>query len=65
MADALNKFAPIQSGIMVTIHAYTGDQMTLDGPQKKARFKKIKSSSSKHRSNSTGAAKQSDLLFRN
>ena len=35
MADALNKFAPIESGIMVTIHAYTGDQMTLDGPQRK------------------------------
>ena len=35
MADALNKYAPIQSGIMVTIHAYTGDQMTLDGPQRK------------------------------
>ena len=34
MADALNKFAPIQSGFMVTIHAYTGDQMTLDGPQR-------------------------------
>ena len=33
MADALNKYAPIQSGIMCTIHAYTGDQMTLDGPQ--------------------------------
>ena len=35
MADALNKFAPIQSGIMSTIHAYTGDQMILDGPQRK------------------------------
>ena len=35
MADALNKYAPIQSGIMCTIHAYTGDQMTLDGPQRK------------------------------
>ena len=35
MADALNKYAPIQSGIMCTIHAYTGDQLTLDGPQRK------------------------------
>ena len=35
MAKALNDFAPIQSGIMCTIHAYTGDQMTLDGPQRK------------------------------
>ena len=35
MADALNKFAPIKSGIMQTIHAFTGDQMVLDGPQRK------------------------------
>ncbi len=36
MAQALNNLAPVQSGIMSTIHAYTGDQMILDGPQKKA-----------------------------
>ena len=35
MADTLNKYAAIQSGIMSTIHAYTGDQMILDGPQRK------------------------------
>ena len=35
MANALNKYAPIQSGIMSTIHAYTGDQMILDGPHRK------------------------------
>ena len=35
MANALNKYAPIQSGIMSTIHAYTGDQMILDGPSQK------------------------------
>ena len=35
MAKALNELAPIKAGIMVTIHAYTGDQMTLDGPQRK------------------------------
>ena len=35
MAKALNDLAPIKSGIMCTIHAYTGDQMTLDGPQRK------------------------------
>ncbi len=27
MTKALNDFAPIQSGIMTTVHAYTGDQM--------------------------------------
>ncbi|MBQ8427500.1 MAG: aldehyde dehydrogenase, partial [Clostridia bacterium] len=35
MAKALNDYAPIQSGIMTTVHAYTGDQMILDGPQRK------------------------------
>ena len=35
MAKALNDLAAIKSGIMCTIHAYTGDQMTLDGPQRK------------------------------
>ena len=35
MADALNKYAPIQSGIMTTVHAFTGDQMVLDGPHRK------------------------------
>ncbi len=35
MAKALNDLAPIESGIMCTIHAYTGDQMPLDGPQRK------------------------------
>ena len=34
MADTLNKYAPIQSGIMTTVHAFTGDQMVLDGAQK-------------------------------
>ena len=37
MAKALNDYAPIQSGIMTTVHAYTGDQMILDGPQQKGR----------------------------
>ena len=41
MADALNKYAPIQSGIMSTIHAYTGDQMILDGPQRTGAAKAI------------------------
>ena len=35
MAKALNEYAPIVSGIMTTVHAYTGDQMILDGPQRK------------------------------
>ena len=50
MAKALNDYAPIQSGIMSTIHAYTGDQMILDGPHRKRRFKKSKSRRCQHRS---------------
>ena len=34
MAKALNDYAPIQSGIMTTVHAYTGDQMILYRPQR-------------------------------
>ena len=43
MAKALNDYAPIQSGIMSTIHAYTGDQMILDGPHRKGDLQKSKS----------------------
>ena len=42
MADALNKYAPIQSGIMSTIHAYTGDQMILDGPHRKGDLRRAR-----------------------
>ena len=57
MAKALNELAPIKSGIMVTIHAYTGDQMTLDGPQRKGdlRVNIVP--------NSTGAAKAIGLVI--
>ena len=41
MTKALNDFAPIQSGIMTTVHAYTGDQMILDGPQRKVMYKEL------------------------
>ncbi len=50
MAKALNDLVPIKSGIMCTIHAYTGDQMTLDGPQRKGDLRRSRASSSKHRS---------------
>ena len=61
MADALNKYAPIQSGIMVTIHAYTGDQMTLDGPQRKGDLRR--SAAVNIVPNSTGAAKAIGLVI--
>ena len=46
MAKALNDYAPIQSGIMSTIHAYTGDQMILDGPHRKGDRKSTRLNSS-------------------
>ena len=63
MADALNKFAPIQSGIMVTIHAYTGDQMTLDGPQRKGDLRRSRAAAVNIVPNSTGAAKAIGLVI--
>ena len=57
MADALNKYAAIQSGIMSTIHAYTGDQMPLDGPQRKGDLRRSRAAACNIVPNSTGAAK--------
>ena len=63
MADALNKCAPIESGIMVTIHAYTGDQMTLDGPQRKGDLRRSRAAAVNIVPNSTGAAKAIGLVI--
>jgi len=63
MADALNKLAPIQSGIMATIHAYTGDQMTLDGPQRKGDLRRSRAAALNIVPNSTGAAKAIGLVI--
>ena len=63
MADALNKYAPIQSGIMCTIHAYTGDQMTLDGPQRKGDKRRSRAAAINIVPNSTGAAKAIGLVI--
>ena len=57
MAAALNGYAPIQSGIMSTIHAYTGDQMILDGPQRKGDLRRSRAGACNIVPNSTGAAK--------
>ena len=57
MAKALNDLAPIKSGIMCTIHAYTGDQMTLDGPQRKGDLRRSRAAAVNIVPNSTGAAK--------
>ena len=63
MADALNKLAPIQSGIMTTIHAYTGDQMILDGPHRKGDFRRARAGAANIVPNSTGAAKAIGLVI--
>ena len=63
MAKALNDFAPIESGIMVTIHAYTGDQMILDGPQRKGDLRRARAGAANIVPNSTGAAKAIGLVI--
>ena len=63
MAKALNDLAPIQSGIMSTIHAYTGDQMTLDGPQRKGDLRRSRAAACNIVPNSTGAAKAIGLVI--
>lgn len=63
MAKALNDYAPIQSGIMSTIHAYTGDQMILDGPQRKGDLRRSRAGAANIVPNSTGAAKAIGLVI--
>ena len=63
MAKALNDLAPIKSGIMCTIHAYTGDQMTLDGPQRKGDLRRSRAAAINIVPNSTGAAKAIGLVI--
>lgn len=63
MAKALNEFAPIQAGIMTAIHAYTGDQMTLDGPQRKGDLRRSRAAAVNIVPNSTGAAKAIGLVI--
>ena len=63
MAKALNELAPIKSGIMQTIHAYTGDQMTLDGPQRKGDLRRSRAAAINIVPNSTGAAKAIGLVI--
>lgn len=63
MAKALNDFAPIQSGIMTTVHAYTGDQMILDGPQRKGDLRRARAGAINIVPNSTGAAKAIGLVI--
>ena len=63
MAKALNDAYPIESGIMCTIHAYTGDQMILDGPHRKGDLRRARSAAVNIVPNSTGAAKAIGLVI--
>ena len=63
MAKALNDLCPIESGIMCTIHAYTGDQMILDGPQRKGDLRRSRAGAVNIVPNSTGAAKAIGLVI--
>ncbi|MDF2611871.1 MAG: glyceraldehyde-3-phosphate dehydrogenase, type, partial [Lachnospiraceae bacterium] len=63
MAYNLNKLAPIQKGFMTTIHAYTGDQMVLDGPQRKGDLRRARAAAINIVPNSTGAAKAIGLVI--
>lgn len=63
MAYNLNNLAPIQSGIMTTVHAYTGDQMVLDGPHRKGDLRRARAAACSIVPNSTGAAKAIGLVI--
>ncbi len=63
MAKALNDAYPVQSGIMTTVHAYTGDQMILDGPQRKGDLRRARAGAQNIVPNSTGAAKAIGLVI--
>ena len=63
MADTLNKTFPIVSGIMTTVHASTGDQMILDGPQRKGDLRRARAGAQNIVPNSTGAAKAIGLVI--
>ena len=63
MANTLNKTFPIVSGIMTTVHAYTGDQMILDGPHRKGDLRRARAGAQNIVPNSTGAAKAIGLVI--
>ena len=63
MADTLNKTYPVVSGIMTTVHAYTGDQMILDGPQRTGDLRRARAGAQNIVPNSTGAAKAIGLVI--
>ena len=63
MAKALNDYRELRTGFMTTIHAYTGDQMILDGPHRKGDFRRARAGAVNIVPNSTGAAKAIGLVI--
>lgn len=63
MAAALNSLAPIEKGYMTTIHAYTGDQMVLDGPHRKGDYRRARAAALNIVPTSSGAAKAIGLVI--
>ena len=63
MARALNNYRELRTGFMTTIHAYTGDQMIIDGPHRKGDFRRARAGAINIVPNSTGAAKAIGLVI--
>ncbi len=63
MANTLNNLAKITKGFMTTIHAYTGDQMVLDGPHRGGDLRRARAAAVNIVPNSTGAAKAIGLVI--
>lgn len=63
MAFVLNNLVKIEKGFMTTIHAYTGDQMLLDGPHRKGDLRRARAAAINIVPNSTGAAKAIGLVI--
>lgn len=63
MAKALNDNFGIVEGLMTTIHAYTNDQNTLDGPHRKGDLRRARAAAANIVPNTTGAAKAIGLVI--
>ncbi len=63
MVDILDKLAQVEKGFMTTIHAYTGDQMTLDGPHPKGDLRRARAAALNIVPTSSGAAKAIGLVI--
>ncbi|MBQ6370082.1 MAG: type I glyceraldehyde-3-phosphate dehydrogenase [Firmicutes bacterium] len=63
MAKVLANYRELRTGFMTTIHAYTGDQMLLDGPHRKGDLRRARAGAINIVPNSTGAAKAIGLVI--